>query len=162
MEENENAGQESSTLQHSHIYVCPETLPDPDTADAAQFLQRVQLLSAQIDHMNQLVWKIVTTNAPVLERATDINVYIMGVGFLAQGLAITTKRLLEHMGVEPLNYLEDQRRLIRDQLDRPDCPVELREHLLDVLGWLNNQPDAPATATEETEWPEGGFTIGGE
>jgi hypothetical protein len=91
----------------------------------------------------------------------NLAIYMAGIGYTARGIAKAGRELLAKLGIEPLDALEEQKKLVREQIAKPDTPPELREHLLGILGFLNNLPDHHRP-TEDTEFPAEGFTIGGE
>lgn len=140
-----------------HIYVCQDALPDP-TGPPYEFIQRVTLLAYEIDTLSQQLWGVLAANAPVLLRS-DAAVFVVGIGYLARGIERTGREMLARLGLPALDPLEDQKRLVRQQLAKPDCPADLAEHLTAVLEWLEGLE--PTKPVESTEWPVEGFTIGG-
>lgn len=157
--DSERDSESNSSRRWGHIYVSPDALPD-DTYTAEQWVQRVTLLADEIDTLNRGVWNAIVAKAPVLMRDNELLAYLMGTGFLAQGIELTGRKLLERIGMPAIDPVEEQRRLIRDQLAKPDCPEDLRDHLLAVLGRLNDTLPSRPTSSPTDDFPEGGFTIG--
>lgn len=144
-----------------HVYICPEAMPNAADGPEA-WIQRVTLLCNEVDTMTRHVWNMLAANAPVLLN-TEIGAHIGAIGLVVRSIEMVGTQMLEKFGMKPLDPLEDQKKLIRDQLADPATPAELRDFLLGILGHLNDLPDTPKPPpAEATEWPEEGFVIGGE
>lgn len=161
--ENQQTPEEGSgSFNTGHFYVCADAMPDPELGPTA-WIQRVTMLAEQMDDMCAMVFRTLEQAAPILIHGPDghptsISIYLAGVGYTARETAKRGKELLAKLGVPALDPLEEQKNLMRAQIAKPDCPAELRDHLLEVLGQLNNLPVTPPTV--ESDFPEEGFTIG--
>lgn len=146
------------------IYICPDALPH-STDTPEEWVQRVTLLAQQIDTMAGQLFNYLRVNAPMLLTADGLNAahLLAGIGFTAQGIAKTGAEVLTAAGKAVLDPVEEQKRLIRDQLDNPNCPAELREDLLGMLAMALQEDSAPVEQPPaEDEWPADGVVIGGE
>ena len=146
-------------MQHRHFYVTPEVLPTPDATDI-EWIQRVTMLGEMIEKLAESTFTMLMMYAPVLADSDQPFGHLLsGIGFVGLGIATTGRRQLEKAGRSQLRLKDDQLRIIRDQLAKPDLDTELRDALLTILAHNLEEESAPA---EPSDFPAEGFVIGDE
>lgn len=142
----------------THYYVTPAVLPRPDDTDT-EWIQRVTMLGELSEQLMKTIYTYLRINAPILiTEDQPLWHLIAGVGLLMRGVHTTGSNQLAKRGEQPLDVNDDQASIIRDELAQPNLNPELRDALLTILSNLLNAPAKPM----DTEWPAGGFVIGGE
>lgn len=149
----------SDEPNHNHFYVTPAMLPQPTDTDT-QWVQRVTMLAEISEEVMKTLHGFLRINAPILlDEALPTYHLIAGLGFILRGIQLTGRTQLEKSGTAPLDPEDEQARIIRDELARPDLDLQLREALLTLL---SHQLDRSAKPPADSEWPADGFVIGGE
>lgn len=120
-------------------------------------MARVTMLAELSENMTRSVFWLLRINAPILVAENSLLYGMLaGIGLTLKGIQYTGEQQLAKRGLKPVDLDEDQARVIRDQIDKPDCDPELRDALLHILGTrLTEQPPAPVE-----DFPADGFVIG--
>lgn len=144
---------------HHHFYITPEVLPKPDDS-IEEWARRTTMLAEMVEQLARSTHTLLQMYAPVLTSDDQPFTHMLaGIGLVCLGIAATGRAQLDKTGTTPLTVQDDQLRIIRDQLAKPGIDPELRDALLAILAHNLETPDQP---TEPTDFPEGGFVIGGE
>lgn len=142
-----------------HFYVTPAVLPQPNDTDT-EWIQRVTMLASLTEEILRTAYNYLQAAAPILVGDEQPLWHLMaGAGLLMRGVQATGSTQLEKRGLKPLDAKEEQLRIIRNELARPDINPELREALLGILA--DNLRATPPPA-EDNEWPAEGVVIGGD
>lgn len=145
---------------HNHFYITPDILPQPEDTDI-EWIQRVTMLADMGEEVMKAIYTYLRINAPILVTDDQLLYHLIaGIGLVLRGISVTGTTQLEKVGKAPLDAEEEQGKLIRDELAKPNLPEDLREALLTILA---HQLDASTKQpVPDSDWPVGGFTIGGE
>lgn len=146
---------------HQHFYITPAILPKDGDSDT-EWIQRVTMLADVGEQLARHIYMYLRAVAPIVMQEESLAWHLLaGLGLTLRGIAATGRERLEKAGTAPLDATEEQAKVIRDELARPGLNPELRDALLTILQHNLEHPPKP-TPAEDAEWPEGGFTIGGD
>lgn len=153
-------------MTHQHYYITPEVLPAPNATDT-EWVQRVTMLGEMIEQLTESTFILLSVYAPVLtDDSQPFRHMLGGLGLIGKGIALTGRAQLQKQGTEPLEARSDQLRIVRDRLADPTISPELRDALLTILAHnleadreVGKQPTEPE---QPSDFPDGGFIIGGE
>lgn len=149
-----------SDEHHNHFYITPAILPQPDDTDT-EWIQRVTMLASVGEELAKNIFLYLKVAAPVLVTEDTLLFHLLaGLGLTLRGIEASGTNQLAKAGLEPLDAQIEQCRTIRDELGKPNLPLDLRDALLTILAHNLEMDKQRQPSAEDSDWPAGGFTIG--